>query len=121
MKIVKGRKIKERKIVVLGIIFFVLLIALVAIPTLSSYINRTLSQNITVWDGTIAEDYRGGVGTEDNPYIIANGEELAYFALQLQTIDYEGKYFKLSNNIVLNDGIFSYSKTDGIKYKKFVY
>lgn len=118
MKILKGRKIKERKIVVLGIIFFVLLIALVAIPTLSSYKNRTLSQNITVWDGTIAEDYRGGVGTEDNPYIIANGEELAYFASQLKVTNYDGVYFKLSNNIVLNDGMFSYDETNAIKYIK---
>lgn len=114
----KKKKNQEHKIIVLGVIFFILLTALVTIPTLSSYKNRNLSQNVTVWDGTIAETYRNGDGSIDNPYIIANGEELAYFALQLQTTNYEGKYFKLSNNIVLNDGMFSYDKTEGIKYIK---
>ena len=118
MKRVKRCKFKEHKIVVLGMIFFILLIAFVAIPTLSSYKNRTLSQNITVWDGTIAENYRSGEGTEENPYIIANGEELAYFASQLEITNYDGVYFKLSNNIVLNEGIFNYNKTDGLKYIK---
>ena len=114
----KKNKSKEHKIVILGIIFFILLTVFVAIPTLSSYKNRNLSQSVNVWDGTVAETYRSGDGSKDNPYVIANGGELAYFASQLQTISYEGKYFKLSNNIVLNDGIFSYSKTEGIKYKK---
>lgn len=121
MKVIKRRrkkKSKERKIITLGIIFFILLTAFVAIPTLSSYKNRILSQSINVWDGTIAENYRTGDGSKENPYIIANGEELAYFASQLQTTNYEGKYFKLSNNIVLNEGIFSYNKTEGIKYTK---
>ena len=114
----KKIKSKERKIFILGIIFFVLLTAFVTIPTLSSYKNRNLSQSITVWDGTIAETYRSGAGTKDNPYIIANGGELAYFASQLQTTNYEGKYFKLSNNIVLNEGIFNYDDVEGIKYIK---
>ena len=120
MKVLEKRnKLKDHKIIILGIIFFILLTAFVAIPTLSSYKNRTLSQSINVWDGiTIAESYRSGEGTEEDPYIIANGEELAYFASQLETINYEGEYFKLSNNIVLNDGIFSYDKLEGIKYVK---
>ena len=121
MKTIKRRKknkLNEHKIIILGVIFFILLTAFVAIPTLSSYKNRNLSQSITVWDGTVAESYRSGDGTKGDPYVIANGEELAYFASQLQTTNYEGKYFKLSNNIVLNEGIFSYNKTEGIKYIK---
>lgn len=118
MKLEKRSKFKEQKIVILGTIFLILLIAFVAIPTLSSYKNRNLSQNITVWDGSVADSYRSGSGTEEDPYIIANGEELAYFASQLETTNYEGVYFKLSNNIVLNEGIFSYDKTEGLKYTK---
>ena len=34
--------------------------------------------------------------------------ELAYFSAQLEENDYEGKYFKLSNDIMLNKGIFKY-------------
>ena len=118
IKRIKENKIKEHRIIVLIIIFFMLLTVFVAIPTLSSYKNRNLSQNVTVWDGTIADSYRSGNGTEESPYIIANGEELAYFATQLETTNYEGKYFKLSNNIVLNEGVFNYTKTEGIKYIK---
>ena len=120
MKAIKKRKkrVKERKINILVIIFFILLTVLVASPTLSSYKNRLLSQSITVWDGTVADSYRSGDGTKENPYVIANGAELAFFASQLQTTNYEGNYFELSNNIVLNEGLFSYDKTEGIKYLK---
>jgi len=112
--------IKENKIIVLSIIFFILLIGYVAIPTLSSYKNRTSIYTITVWDGTIADSYSSGNGTIDNPYVISDGSELAFLATQLSTStnNYENKYFILGNDIVLNDGIFSYNKDTGIKYNK---
>ena len=118
MKIVKRCKFREYRIFILSIIFLVLLVAFVAIPTLSSYKNRTLSQSVTVWDGTVANSYRNGDDSKDDPYIIANGEELAYFASQLKITNYDGVYFKLSNNIVLNEGVFNYNKTEGINYIK---
>ncbi|MDO4544457.1 MAG: GLUG motif-containing protein [Clostridia bacterium] len=58
-----------------------------------------------IWDGTIATGYAGGDGSEDNPYQIANGAQLAYLAQQTSAImGYStGKYFKLTADIVLND------------------
>jgi len=52
-----------------------------------------------VWDGTVASSFASGNGTEDDPYIITNGAELAH----LYEIDSTGLYFELGNDIVLND------------------
>lgn len=106
---------KENKILVLSVIFSILLVFYIAIPTLSEYKNTNALNTVTVWDGSVAESY-SGEGTIDSPYIITNGSELALLAVQLETIDFENKYFILGNDIVLNKGIFTYTKEDGIKY-----
>ena len=36
--------------------------------------------DLPTWDGTAAEGIIGGTGTADDPYLISNGGELAYFA-----------------------------------------
>lgn len=54
-----------------------------------------------VWDGTIADSYAGGKGTLDEPYLISNGSELAKMVNEGDG-SYE-KYFKLTNDIYLND------------------
>ena len=62
-----------------------------------------------VWDGTIAEAFAEGEGTEDDPYLIHDGEELAYLA-QLTNANgalTKGKYYKLANDIYLNDQILN--------------
>ena len=112
------KQIKNNKIIVLSIAFTVLLIISIAIPTLSQYKTTTPTDNITSWDGTTANSYYDGNGSKEEPYIISNGSELSYFASQLKTTNYEGKYFVLNNDIVLNDGIFNYDKNNGIKYTK---
>ncbi len=53
-----------------------------------------------VWDGTTASDYAGGSGTETDPYQIATGEQLAKLVTSKDTA---GKYYKLTNDICLND------------------
>ena len=57
-----------------------------------------------IWDGSIAEGFAGGTGTEADPYLISNGAELAYLAQQTNSgISYQGSYFALTNDIYLND------------------
>ena len=57
-----------------------------------------------IWDGSIAAGFAGGAGTEENPYLISNGSELAYLAQQVNDgNDYSGVYFDLTNDICLND------------------
>lgn len=108
------RKIPKQNylILILGLI----LICSIMIPSLARYKNRNTIKDIKVWDGNVATSYRSGSGTLEDPYIISNGNELAYFAQMLKTTDYADTYFELNKDIVLNDGIFSYDE-EGIKYK----
>ena len=53
-----------------------------------------------IWDGTTADSYAGGDGSEGNPYQIANGAQLAKL---VQDADTAGKYYKLTADILLND------------------
>ena len=85
------------------------------IPSLARYKNRNIYEPNIVWDGTVATEYKNGSGTSSDPYIIANGKELAFFALELQTVDYQDTYFKLANDIVINSGMFRYEDNQ-LKY-----
>ncbi|MBO4245442.1 MAG: hypothetical protein J5892_01725 [Bacilli bacterium] len=85
------------------------------IPSLARYKNRNIYEPNIVWDGTVATRYKNGSGTSSDPYIIANGKELAFFALELQTVDYQDTYFKLANDIVINRGMFRYEDNQ-LKY-----
>lgn len=56
------------------------------------------------WDGvTVASGYESGDGTQDNPYVIANSEQFAYFAQQMQSEDDNGagEYFVLTADLEL--------------------
>ena len=61
------------------------------------------AEDIDVWDGTIARNFAGGTGKKDDPYIIPNAAELAFFSQSVQTDYYEGKYVSLTADIDLND------------------
>ena len=37
-------------------------------------------ERVDAWDGSVAESFAGGTGTEEDPYQIANGTQLAYLA-----------------------------------------
>ncbi len=57
-----------------------------------------------IWDGSIATGFAGGNGTQGNPYLISDGSELAFLARKVNNgKDYSGVYFKLTNDIYLND------------------
>ena len=56
-----------------------------------------------VWNGTVATEFSSGTGTEEDPYVIANGEQLAYLTTTVTPNDTIGKYYKLADDIYLND------------------
>ena len=57
-----------------------------------------------IWDGSIATGFAGGSGTEEDPYLISDGSELAYLAQEVRgSNNFRGVYFKLTNDIYLND------------------
>lgn len=62
------------------------------------------------WSGESAVKYFEGEGTQSAPYVITNAEELAYMLLN----ENENKFYKLGNDIVINDT----SSSDWIKTAK---
>lgn len=66
------------------------------------------SQSSNAWNGSVASSYAFGDGTQTNPYLISNGEELAYLRYQVNNgQNYSGTYFKLVSNINLNNNAWS--------------
>ena len=54
-----------------------------------------------VWTGKIASSFASGTGSQNSPYIIETGEQLAL--LITKASDYSKKYFRLACDIYLND------------------
>lgn len=75
--------------------------ALLAETDVATYSADLSTANI--WDGEVASNFRFGNGTEQNPYLISSGAELAYLAQQVNNGNsYDGNYFKLITDINLN-------------------
>lgn len=110
--------IKNNKtlIITLSSVLLLMLTIFIVIPTAARFKNRASIVTTSVWDGTVATKYKKGDGSITDPYIISNGSELAFFAEELNNTNYEDEYFKISNNIVLNHGIFGYDEEDGLIY-----
>lgn len=58
-----------------------------------------------VWNGSAASSFESGEGTRENPYIIANANQLAYLANLVNDGNsyYASCCYKLSSDIILND------------------
>ena len=58
------------------------------------------------WDGTTAKKFACGAGTKLSPYIILTAEQLAKlsFIVGANETEYQGKYYKLGADIILNEG-----------------
>lgn len=72
-------------------------------PVLTS-VGETISSLADVWDGQIATKFEYGNGTEEEPYLITCGQELAYLAQEVNNGNlYEGTFFQLTRDIDLNN------------------
>ena len=56
-----------------------------------------------IWSGKPARYYASGEGTKDNPYIIKTGGQLALLANDALNGKTVGKYYKITDNIILNN------------------
>lgn len=70
----------------------------------------TLWANTGLWDGTVATALPQQAGTAEDPILITSGAELALLAQECNsgaaganTLHFEGKYFRLDNDIDLNN------------------
>lgn len=61
------------------------------------------AQSVSIWDGT-SEIWTQGSGTESNPYLIQNAQQLAYIAEMVNggVTHYENTYFKLTTNVQID-------------------
>lgn len=56
-----------------------------------------------VWDGSIAETFASGDGSEKDPYTIKSASQLAFLAREVNAgTDYQGKYISLKCDLDLN-------------------
>ena len=69
-----------------------------------SFISLSAQQ---VWDGSVADSFAGGTGTQDDPYLISNGAELAYLSkiANDNPNSTAGQYYQLVSDIVLNEDV----------------
>lgn len=99
----KRVKMKKTAIIKISCTFLILIASFFIINLFTA--TTTLSNLEQVWDGVeIATSFSGGNGTEENPYQISNGSELAYLKQvveQNSLPDIKEKYFILTNNIDL--------------------
>lgn len=92
-------------------------------PKLNAFVSEDeiaedTTEGIEIWDGTVAESFAGGTGTEADPYQISNGKELALAITQSGTTTqtnaetgesetvnetYYGSYYVLTADVYLND------------------
>ena len=63
-----------------------------------------IEEPVKVWDGTVADGFDGGSGTENDPYLIATPEQFAYFAKRNNTVKPNGEYYKLTADLYFNTG-----------------
>ncbi len=111
------KKLNDISRVKLILVLLVVIMALTfSIPSLARYKNyinlEAMFNEVETWDGSVATGFNDGTGTEEDPYIISNASEFAYFASSIDDTGYAGYYFKLSNHIVLNNGTFGYDGTN---------
>ena len=106
-KLFRGNK--KKLILLLGV--FVILSFLLL------FFKDTFSEKTTssIWDGKVASSFNRGNGTSDNPYIISNGGELAYFFKLINSnnsSEYFNKYYEINNNINLNGKEFFFTSAN---------
>ena len=77
-----------------------------ALPTLKVFEPKIDADNVApgdVWSGGIATRYAGGTGISSDPYLISTGEQLAFFSSSYTQANSIDKYYKLTNDIYLNE------------------
>ena len=97
--------ITKYKFLIAGFVLVFCVLILILVPTFSE---KTTS---TIWDGSIASSFTSGDGTQNNPYIISNGSELAYLFSKLKSEDsssYFNKFYEIENNINFDNRDFSF-------------
>lgn len=94
--------IMAKRIPSLAIMLAVTIVLAIFVAVFAAGVSVT-SYAIDPWTGAVS-DTLSGSGTEEAPYVISSGDDLAYLAAQVNggTTDYAGKHFELTQDIDLN-------------------
>ncbi|MBO5200598.1 MAG: glycoside hydrolase family 16 protein [Clostridia bacterium] len=65
-------------------------------------VHTAMDYRAKYWDGTVADAFAGGKGTEDDPYLISTADQL-YLLANLDREATHGKFYKLTNNIAISN------------------
>ena len=93
------KKISLNSIFKKSLALFVALVILISTLTVALI---TSAAEDKFWDGT-KDSNLSGSGTEADPYLIETPEQLAYIVTANKNNEYKNKYFKLANDIKIND------------------
>ncbi|MGN0414711.1 MAG: hypothetical protein ACI4FX_04395 [Agathobacter sp.] len=98
----KLRKLKK------GLAILLTAVMVVGLMPFTGTVKVSAETTADVWDGSVASSFAGGSGTEEDPYQIATGAQLAYFAKVVNataysTNDYANAYYILTADIDLNN------------------
>lgn len=79
--------------------------------------NAATNYSETQWEHYAADNYAGGTGTKDDPYLISTPEQFMKLAVEIENLgqvddnwdsDYtKGKYFKQTADLVFNEGVMN--------------
>lgn len=79
--------------------------------------NAATNYSETQWEHYAADNYAGGTGTKDDPYLISTPEQFMKLAVEIENLgqvddnwdsDYtKGKYFKQTTDLVFNEGVMN--------------
>ena len=58
-----------------------------------------VADTVNEWNGTVATAFAGGEGTAENPYLIANADQFAYFGDQISAKKGSEAHYKLISNL----------------------
>lgn len=92
----KFLKFKPNKIFIIITILVVILLTWTLIKSFSEVTESS------AWDGVVAKSFTSGTGSLNNPYVISNPSQLAYFKLLMESEDasvYADKYYSITNNL----------------------
>ena len=98
-------------------IYFIIAAITVILLTCSLFKTFSESSSSSAWDGEVAREFHSGTGSVNNPYVISNAGEFAYFKEVLEGDEanlYADKNFKITNS--LNYGKYELSINNTIPF-----
>lgn len=103
-------RVKNKLVFNISCALLVLIVSFLVVYLLTGRNSYSIDNALT-WDGvSVASSFSHGNGSEENPYVISNGEEFVYFKNLIEganSDNYKDKYYVLGNDIDLGSHAIS--------------